>query len=111
MLAGPSSASDGNRSGSSRRLRGRVEAGKSGGGNAYGYRVVRSLTDQGVATGEREIDSEQAAVVLRIFREYASGDSPKAIARRLNGEGIEGSSGGPWIRARSTAMPIVEPES
>ncbi len=79
-----------------RGLRGRVEAGKSGGGNSYGYRVVRSLTDQGLTTGEREIDTEQAAIVLRIFREYASGDSPKAIAKRLNGERVEGPSGGPW---------------
>jgi site-specific DNA recombinase len=79
-----------------RGLRGRVEAGKSGGGNSYGYRVVRPLTDQGLATGEREIDAAQAAIVIRIFREYASGDSPKAIAKRLNAERVEGPSGGPW---------------
>ncbi|WP_449295453.1 recombinase family protein [Paenirhodobacter populi] len=30
-----------------RGLRGRIEAGKSGGGNAYGYRVLRSLTEDG----------------------------------------------------------------
>ena len=37
--------------------RGRVEAGKIPGGNSYGYRMVRSLRDDGsVTTGEREID-------------------------------------------------------
>ena len=79
-----------------RGLRGRVEAGKSGGGNSYGYRVVRPLTNQGLATGEREIDDDRAAIVIRIFREYASGDSPKAIAKRLNAERVEGPAGGPW---------------
>jgi DNA invertase Pin-like site-specific DNA recombinase len=39
-----------------RGLRGRVEAGKSGGGNSYGYRVVRKLDAAGEAvTGEREL--------------------------------------------------------
>jgi site-specific DNA recombinase len=79
-----------------RGLRGRVEAGKSGGGNSYGYRVVRSLTDNGMATGEREIDVTQAAIVNRVFREYANGDSPKAIVKRLNAEGVRGPAGGPW---------------
>ena len=79
-----------------RGLRGRIEVGKSGGGNSYGYRVVRSLTDDGLARGEREIDIEQAAVVIRIFREYANGDSPKAIAKRLNAERVKGPSGSPW---------------
>ena len=34
--------------------------------------------------------------MIRIFREYASGDSPKAIAKRLNAEQVEGPSGGHW---------------
>ncbi|MBX4388540.1 recombinase family protein, partial [Mycobacterium tuberculosis] len=38
--------------------------------------------------GLREIDEEQAEVVRRIFREYAAGASPRAIADRLNAEGI-----------------------
>ena len=71
-----------------RGLRGRVEAGKSGGGLCYGYRVIRSLQDGALATGEREIHAEEAAVVQRIFRDYAAGMSPKAIAKRLNAEGI-----------------------
>jgi DNA invertase Pin-like site-specific DNA recombinase len=71
-----------------RGLRGRVEAGKSGGGLCYGYRVIRSVQDGALATGEREIHVEEAAIVQRIFREYAAGTSPKAIAKRLNAERI-----------------------
>lgn len=48
-----------------RGLRGRVEAGKSGGGLCYGYRVVRSLTGTTLTTGEREIEPAEAAVVER----------------------------------------------
>ena len=41
-----------------RGLRGRVEAGRSGGGNSYGYDVVRRLGDDGMpVTGERRIFS------------------------------------------------------
>lgn len=76
--------------------RGQVIAGKSAGGNSYGYRVVRSVREPGLATGERQIDPEQAAIVTRIFSEYASGDSPKAIAKRLNAERVPGPSRGPW---------------
>lgn len=79
-----------------RGMRGRVEAGKSGGGLSYGYRVVRSLREGALATGEREIDAEQAAIVQRIFRDYAAGVSPKAIAKRLNAECIPGPGGNVW---------------
>ena len=80
-----------------RGLRGRVEAGRSGGGLCYGYRVVRSLSDGGnLATGEREILADKAGVVLGIFRDYASGQSPKAIAKRLNAEGVAGPGKNGW---------------
>jgi site-specific DNA recombinase len=63
-----------------RGLRGRVEAGKSGGGNSYGYDVVRGLGPDGQPlTGERRINVQEAAVVRRIFEEYAAGISPRAI--------------------------------
>lgn len=58
-----------------RGLRGRVEAGKSGGGICYGYRVVRTVSGTTVTTGEREIEPSEAAVVERIFREFVSGAS------------------------------------
>src|SRR5918992_633731 len=79
-----------------RGLRGRVEGGKSAGGLCYGYRVVKSLTGGTVTTGERELEPAEAAIVERIFREYVAGVAPKAIARRLNQDGVAGPFGGTW---------------
>jgi site-specific DNA recombinase len=80
-----------------RGLRGRVEDGKSGGGLCYGYRVVKKLDGHGeLIRGNREIDEEQAVVVGRIFGEFASGISPRMIARKLNTEGIAGPDGKFW---------------
>ena len=80
-----------------RGLRGRVEDGKSGGGLCYGYRVVKKLDERGeLIRGDREIDEAQAIVARRIFREFASGISPRAIARALNAEGIVGPDGNLW---------------
>jgi DNA invertase Pin-like site-specific DNA recombinase len=79
-----------------RGLRGRVEGGRSAGGLCYGYRVVKSLNGGIVTTGEREIEPTEAAIVERIFREYVAGVAPKAIARRLNQDGIAGPFGGTW---------------
>ncbi|WP_242533922.1 recombinase family protein [Salipiger bermudensis] len=57
-----------------RGLRGRVEAGKSGGGNAYGYAVVRRLGADGLpVTGEREIIPEEAEIISRVFSEFSTG--------------------------------------
>jgi hypothetical protein len=79
-----------------RGLRGRVEGGKSAGGLCYGYRIVKSLAGGTVTTGEREIEPAEAAIVERIFREYVAGVAPKAIARRLNQDGVAGPFGGTW---------------
>ena len=80
-----------------RGLRGRVEAGKSGGGSSYGYDVVRGLGSDGLPlTGERRINAREAAIVRRIFEEYAAGVSPRAIAKRLNADGVSGPSGKAW---------------
>ncbi len=95
-----------------RGLRGRAEAGHSAGGNAYGYKVVQRLSSDGQpVAGERQIDVAQAAVVARIFRAYAAGDSPKRIAHRLNADGVAGPRGGAWSassingnRARGTGI-------
>src|SRR5262249_14184984 len=55
-----------------RGLRGRIEAGRSGGGNSYGYDVLRTMGDDGViTTGERLINQAEAAIVRRIFQEYS----------------------------------------
>ncbi|WP_338426374.1 recombinase family protein [Sphingopyxis kveilinensis] len=80
-----------------RGLRGRVEKGFSAGSVGYGYRMVRRLSSEGeLVRGEREIDPAQALIVERIFREFADGKSPLAIARDLNADGIAGPAGKPW---------------
>lgn len=80
-----------------RGLRGRVEKGKSGGGLCYGYDVVKRLNSEGEPVrGERAVNPVEAAVIRRIFREYARGVSPQVIARRLNAEGVPGPSGRLW---------------
>lgn len=80
-----------------RGLRGRIENGKSGGGLTYGYDVVRETDAKGeFITGERTINTEQAAVVNRIFKDYIAGKSPKKIAFQLNKEGIPSPSGKGW---------------
>ena len=80
-----------------RGIRGRVEAGKIGGGNAYGYRVVKTLDTNGEPIrGEREIIEDQAEIVRRIFREYVAGKGPQKIAADLNREGIPSPTGKRW---------------
>ncbi|WP_413992439.1 recombinase family protein [Labrys okinawensis] len=80
-----------------RGLRGRVEKGKAGGGLCYGYRVVKKFDAEGeLLRGDREIVPEEAAIVRRIFREFAAGKSPKAIAVDLNKQSIPGPLGRHW---------------
>lgn len=80
-----------------RGLRGRIEAGRSGGGNSYGYDVVPEFTAAGEPErGARAINEREAAIVRRIFADYAAGKSPKAIALALNAEHVPGPSGKAW---------------
>jgi site-specific DNA recombinase len=80
-----------------RGLRGRVEAGRSGGGNSCSYDVVIKLAaNDEPDRGERRINEDQAAIVRQIFRDYAAGKSPKAIALALNKAGDAGPSGKGW---------------
>src|SRR5579885_1318586 len=80
-----------------RGLRRRVEKGKAGGGLCYGYRVVKKIDAGGEPIrGEREIAAEEASVVRRVFREFAAGKSPIAIATDLNRQGILGPLGKRW---------------
>jgi site-specific DNA recombinase len=80
-----------------RGLRGRVEGGKSGGGNCYGYDVVKKFAADGEPVrGYRAINKFEACVVRRIFSNYASGKSPKRIAFELNKDGIKAPSGSDW---------------
>ncbi|HEY6432147.1 MAG TPA: recombinase family protein [Acetobacteraceae bacterium] len=74
---------------------GRARAGRIPGGLAYGYRVVTPAPGSKEA-GERTIDPAEAAIVRRIFRDYAAGKSPRGIARELNTDAIPGPGGRPW---------------
>jgi DNA invertase Pin-like site-specific DNA recombinase len=80
-----------------RGMRGRVEAGKAGGGLCYGYDVVKRNDAAGEPVrGERRINEAEAEIVRRIFREFASGRSPRSIALGLNHEGLPGPFGSTW---------------
>jgi DNA invertase Pin-like site-specific DNA recombinase len=80
-----------------RGLKGRALAGKSAGGKAYGYRNILHYDAAGEPIrGDRAIDPVEAAVVRRIFKDYAAGLSPKNIAEALNIEKIPAPSGRGW---------------
>jgi site-specific DNA recombinase len=85
----------------------------------YGYKVAPKRDAQGnilcdengepvAKTGHREIndnpipsapDWSPRTVVIRIFREYAEGTSPRAIAAGLNRDGIPSPAGGAWYHS------------
>jgi site-specific DNA recombinase len=69
---------------------GRAKEGLFPGCVTYGYKTVAGKK------GEREIDAEKAAVVRRIFTEYAKGVSPRIIASDLTRDGIPSPMGGKW---------------
>lgn len=80
-----------------RGMRGRAEEGKAAGGNCFGYNVVRRYDEKGdPIRGDRAITADEAAIVMRIFKDYCSGKSPKKIALELNLEGVPGPLGGAW---------------
>ncbi|MFD1343258.1 recombinase family protein [Litorisediminicola beolgyonensis] len=80
-----------------RGLEGRVHAGKSAGGISYGYALDRRpLPDGTMSNGDRCIDPDQASVVVRVFEDYARGESARTIAARLNAERVPGPRGGTW---------------
>jgi DNA invertase Pin-like site-specific DNA recombinase len=80
-----------------RGMRGRVEAGKAGGGLCYGYDVVKRNDACGEPVrGERRINEAEAEIVRRIFREFAAGRSPRSIAVSLNQDAVPGPFGRAW---------------
>jgi site-specific DNA recombinase len=90
-----------------RGLEGRIRKGMSGGGNAFGYDVVKKVDDAGEPVrGERKINEGEAIIVRRIFSMFAAGQSPIAIAKALNAENQPGPGGRPWqdttIRGHAT---------
>ena len=77
--------------------RGTVSQGRAPAGMAYGYRRANRIDDRGeLIRGLREIEPEEAAIVLRIFEQYAAGQSPRAIAVALNAESVKPPRGGSW---------------
>lgn len=87
-----------------RGLEGRIGKGRSAGGRAYGYRISQAQNEKD--KGKLVIEPTEAEVVVRIFRAFAAGHSPRAIARDLNADGIPGPSGRAWrdttIRGHAT---------
>ncbi len=73
----------------------RVREGKIPSGLTYGYAVVPPQPGAKDA-GERKINPAEAAIVERIFRDYAAGMAPRQIATTLNAEAIPGPGGRPW---------------
>ena len=80
-----------------RGLEGRVRQGFSGGGIAFGYSVVRESDARGEPLrGKRRINEAEAAIVRRIFEEFAAGRSPRVIAHTLNHEHRPAPAGKAW---------------
>lgn len=65
-----------------RGINGRVRRGLVPGTLTYGYQLVPGKK------GEREINPAEAAIVRRIFEEFAEGKPPREIARGLTRDGI-----------------------
>src|SRR5262245_25827456 len=80
-----------------RGLRGRVEAGRSGGGLCFGYDVVCEVAPDGKPIpGVRRIRNAEAEVIRQIFGAFASGRSPRRIASDLNRARIAGPGDAEW---------------
>jgi len=80
-----------------RGLEGRVRAGRSAGGKAYGYDIVKDFDHNGTPiTGLMEINQFETQIIHRILVEFSEGKSPRQIAKDLNKENIPGPHGKTW---------------
>src|SRR5262249_49695802 len=80
-----------------RGLEGRVGEGRSGGGLCFGYDLVQVHDARGeLIHGGRTINQAEAAIVRRIYTEFANGKSPRRIAIDLNRATVPGPQGGQW---------------
>ena len=80
-----------------RGMEGVVRDGRHTGGRVYGYAVRREFNAAGEPIkGLRDIVSTEAEIVTEIFRRYAGGASPRAIAADLNARGIPSPRGREW---------------
>lgn len=73
-----------------RGMTGLIKHGLSAGGKAYGYRPDPANRGKPVKV------EEEAAIVIRIFEDYAKGVSPKAVCKRLNAEHVKPPRGKLW---------------
>jgi DNA invertase Pin-like site-specific DNA recombinase len=85
----------------------RVAAGYASSSCSYGYRVVRGVVDAKGrnVNGIREIEESQAAIVRRIFREYADGRLLPEIIEGLNRDNVPAPAGGFWKRTALAGSP------
>lgn len=78
------------------------------GGKIYGYDVVRQLDERGqLIKGARKINEQEAAIVRRIFQEFAKEQQIAAICHRLNADGIPSPRGGRWEQTTLSARAKV----
>src|SRR5882724_10636736 len=72
-----------------RGMLGRARAGRIPGGRAYGYDIVEPEGGgRKGSRGERRVNEAEASIIRRIFKEFAAGEGPRAIAKRLNAEKV-----------------------
>jgi site-specific DNA recombinase len=85
---------------------GRIKEGKVAGGIAYGYDVLPGIKKgKSLERGGRSINAQEAAVVVDIFRRFANGTSPEAIAQDLNARGVPGPGGREWQNTTIRGQP------
>lgn len=81
-----------------RGLEGVVRDGRHAAAAPYGYRRKLAYDAAGEPIrGLIEIDEPEATIARRIAAEFVAGSSAYRIAERLNGEGVPGPGGRPWI--------------
>jgi site-specific DNA recombinase len=73
-----------------RGLEGVVRDGRHAGGRAYGYKLIPGKP------GEFEINEAEAEIIREIFKLYAAGRSPRAIAGMLNERKVPPPRGSRW---------------
>lgn len=79
-----------------------AKQGRVPGGICYGYSVRHALDAVGnPIRGLRDINPDEAATIIWIFKQYAKGASPDKIAEALNAQGVPGPRGQAW---RGTAI-------
>ena len=80
-----------------RGMSGRIREKRAASGISYGYRLKREFDHRGEPIrGGRQIVEVEANIVRKVFKDFADGKSPRAIAKDLNEKTIAGPGGRPW---------------